>query len=457
MSNSFEGQSPDLGRGPNIYTVSRLNSEVRWLLEDHFPQLWVEGEISNLARPRSGHIYFTLKDAGAQVRCAMFRMRNRQLDFAPDNGAHVLLRGRVSLYRERGDFQLIGDYIELAGAGALRRQFEQRRAKLDAEGLFRAEHKQRLPHYPNQVGIITSPSGAAVHDVIKVLQRRFPALGIIIYPTRVQGEGAADEIARTLRLADQRAECDVLLLVRGGGSLEDLWAFNEEVTARAIFACTTPVVAGVGHQTDVTIADFVADVAAPTPSAAAELVSPNRTELDEQLRRMHARLARRARSTLTTATRELQLTYRRLRHPRQHLEQLAQRTDDRLDRLARALENIFPHHHLRLAELDARLGRVGPASAISNYQSHCRALRVTLVTQLQRRLTDRLTALAGLDRALHTVSPQRTLERGYAVVTRADESREILRDAHAAAPGTRVQARLAQGALICAVEEVQER
>jgi len=299
----------------DVYTVARLTAEVRWVLEDSYPDLWLEGEISNLARPRSGHLYFTLKDDEAQIRAAMFRNHNRRLDFAAENGTKVLVHERVSLYRERGDFQIIVDHMERSGAGALRERFERLRRKLAEEGLFDTESKRPLPIFPRRVGVVTSPTGAAIHDVLTVLGRRFPGLPVVIYPTRVQGEGAAAEIAATLDLACQRRECDVLLLVRGGGSIEDLWAFNEEITARAIHRATLPLVAGVGHESDFTIADLVADVRAPTPSAAAELVSPDRTELGQALTRARERLTARIRALNEVRVRILEATARRLRHP----------------------------------------------------------------------------------------------------------------------------------------------
>ncbi|MCH9670542.1 MAG: exodeoxyribonuclease VII large subunit, partial [Gammaproteobacteria bacterium] len=300
----------------DVYTVTRLNTEARAVLEATFPAIWIEGELSNFAHPRSGHMYFSLKDEQAQVRCAMFRQNNRQLDFKPQDGSQVLARGRVGLYRDRGDFQLVIEYMELAGDGALRRAFEALKQRLSAEGLFADERKQALPSLPSRVGVVTSATGAALRDVLNVLARRFPGLPVVIYPTLVQGEAASRAIATAIETADQRGECDVLLLVRGGGSLEDLWAFNEETTARAIAQCTIPIVAGVGHETDFTIADLVADHRAPTPSAAAELISPDQYELHERLDALDARLLSWIRGRLRTGNRDLELTAKRLQHPR---------------------------------------------------------------------------------------------------------------------------------------------
>lgn len=261
--------------GRAVYTVSRLNQEVRLLLENVYPLIWVEGEISNLSRPSSGHYYFSLKDQEAQVRCAMFRNTAIRLRFQPKDGMQVLVRARVGLYPARGEFQLIIEHMEDAGDGRLRRAFEELKHKLQREGLFDAARKRPLPVPPRRLGIVTSPTGAAIHDVLTVLRRRFPLLPVLIYPVQVQGEGAAEQIAAAIRLANERKEVDLLLVTRGGGSLEDLWAFNEEVVARAIYASEIPVVSAVGHEVDVTIADLVADQRAPTPSAAAEMISPD--------------------------------------------------------------------------------------------------------------------------------------------------------------------------------------
>ena len=262
----------------DIYTVSDLNARARVILEECFKTIWVSGEISNLAKPNSGHLYFSLKDERAQVRCAFFRNSQRGLRFTPENGQHVLVQAQVSFYAARGDFQLIVSQMEMAGAGALQVAFEQLKQRLHKEGLFSQAHKKKLPLFPKCLGIITSPTGAAIRDILKVLQRRFSSIPIIIYPTLVQGDKAADQISMAIQRATQRKECDVLILARGGGSLEDLWPFNEEKVARAMFHCPIPIVTGIGHEIDVTIADFVADQRASTPSAAAEMVSPNQQE-----------------------------------------------------------------------------------------------------------------------------------------------------------------------------------
>ena len=276
----------------NVYSVSALNREVRLLIERGLGVIWVEGELSNLAQPSSGHWYFSLKDRDAQLRCAMFRQRNSSVGFTPRAGQQVLVRGRVSLYEPRGDYQFIAEHMEEAGVGALKREFERLKAKLAAEGLFAPELKRSLPRIPKRIGVVTSPTGAAIRDILHILARRFPPASVLIYPSPVQGEAAVPALIESLRLAGERRECDVLIVARGGGSLEDLWAFNDERLARAIRACPIPVVSGIGHEVDFTIADFVADVRAPTPSGAAELVVPDRKEWLDALARTARRCSR---------------------------------------------------------------------------------------------------------------------------------------------------------------------
>jgi len=391
----------------DIYTVSRLNQDVRALLESEFPALWVEGEVSNLSRPSSGHLYFSLKDARAQIRCALFQNRAFLFRDCPRNGQHVLVRGRVSLYEPRGDFQIIVEYVEEAGAGALRRAYDELRLKLEREGLFAPERKQPLPRFPRRIGVITSPTGAALRDVLTTLRRRCPGVPVLLYPVPVQGDGAAERIAQTIRLAAERRDCDVLLLARGGGSLEDLQAFNAESVARAIFACAIPLVTGIGHETDVTIADFAADVRAATPTAAAELASPDQMAGLRQVRLLDERLNR-------------------------AMQRQLQRQRQRLDGLIRRFARQQPDRRLqdraqRLDELDQRLRQV------------MRLRLQTAARQLQN----------GSSR-LHALSPLATLDRGYAIVRRAPGG-EILRRADAACVGELVEALLSQGRLYCRI------
>ena len=444
--------NPALRPDRDIYTVSRLNREVRVLLERGFGSLWLEAEISNFARPSSGHWYFSLKDAGAQVRCAMFRQRNMLCKFTAKDGQKVLVRARIGLYEPRGEYQLLIDHMEDAGRGALQRQFEELRAKLHAEGLFAVERKRPLPGLPTRIGIITSPTGAAVRDILLVLARRFPAIGVLIYPVLVQGVSAASEIIAALKLAGQRAEVDVLILARGGGSLEDLWSFNDEGLARAIVASPIPVITGIGHEVDFTIADFAADVRAPTPSAAAELVVPDADEWFGACVNLEARLARCMRRQIDETRERLRwLTGRAaLVSPRAKLTQQAQRLDELEAALTRALRHQLRTSSERLRWLMGRSTQASPATRLTQQA----ARHASLLTRLRaagprqvRRATDRLLPLV---RTLNAVSPLATLERGYAIVSIADGP--IVRNAADAAPGTLIDVRLQSGRLRAKVE-----
>jgi exodeoxyribonuclease VII large subunit len=412
----------------NVYTVTRLNREVRMLLERGLAVIWLEAELSNFTQPASGHWYFTLKDQDAQIRGAMFRQRNMNLGFSPKSGQLVLVRGRVSLYEPRGDYQMIVEHMEEAGIGALKREFERLKARLAAEGLFAQQLKRPLPAFPRRIGLITSPSGAAVRDVLHILKRRYPPAQVLIYPTPVQGAAAVPALIRALQLASARADCDVIILARGGGSLEDLWAFNDEGVARAIRASTIPVVSGVGHEIDFTIADFVADVRAPTPSGAAELVVPDRQELLSALRRVGERLVQSGRRELRAAAQQLANLGHRLQrtHPQQRLQHSAQRLDELEQRLRKGL-------HARLQEYNIRLG------------ARTEELRIRLRHALQRRVQASTHRLHLAQHKLDAVSPLATLARGFAVVTRADGS--VITDAGTIRVGEEIRARVHRGAV----------
>lgn len=444
----------DLSR--DIWSVSRLTREVRAVLEGSFPLLWVEGEISNLSQPASGHIYFSLKDQAAQVRCAMFRQKRLLLGFRPINGQRVLARARVSLYEGRGDFQLVVEHLEPAGEGALRLEFERLKRQLAAEGLFDPARKRPLPAFPRQVGLITSPSGAAVRDLISVFGRRFPALPLVIYPTKVQGEGAAAELGEMLALANQRAECDVLILARGGGSLEDLMAFNDEALARAIRTSTIPVVTGIGHEIDFTIADLAADQRGATPSAAAELVCPSVPHLVHRLEGLRQRLGQAQTQHLAGLRRRWQAAERHLRllHPLAELERRQQRTDDLERRLREALLRRLQALERRRHQAWSRLLQGSPAQGLSGWR-----LRLTALEGRLRRAPSRLVALrreqlAGLAHALDALSPLGTLARGYAILRRQPGG-EVIRDLEQVEVGDLVEARLAQGTLTARIEGIQ--
>jgi exodeoxyribonuclease VII large subunit len=444
MSDRRAGAQDETPR--NVYTVSELNTEARALLEESFPNIWVEGEISNLARPRSGHIYFSLKDDRCQLRCAMFRMHNRRIDFIPEDGLQVLANGRISLYPERGDYQLIVQFLEEAGAGALRRAFEALKQRLAAEGMFDEAIKRPIPSLPRQIGIVTSPTGAALRDILSILARRFPAIPVLIYPVPVQGAEAAPAIVRMLDTASERAECDVLILARGGGSLEDLWAFNEESVARAIRRSKVPVVTGVGHEVDVTIADFAADRRAATPSAAAELVSPAVGEWRRQLDAQVRRLARHTRRRINDERKSLAALTRRLVHPRRRLFDLSQGLDALLARLARAARQANAARRTRFSAADARLRQRDPSQVLERHRDAVRQFTQRLHHASGRNLLARRSQLAGLMRAMEAVSPGRTLDRGYAIVTRADDGK-LVRGSHQVALGDAIDTRLANGGL----------
>ena len=454
MSNPFSTDP-----SPATLTVTQLNRQVRSLLESHFDFLWVEGEVSNFVAPSSGHWYFSLKDSGAQVRCAMFRNRNQRMKFTPDNGDHIRLRCRVSLYEGRGEFQLIVEHLEHAGAGALQAAFEKLKAKLLAEGLFDADRKQPLPGSVSSLGVITSPTGAAIHDILTVLQRRAPWIAVSVLPVAVQGEGAAAEIAAAIGRANRwqregKIDLDALIVGRGGGSLEDLWAFNEEADARANAASDLPVVSAVGHEVDFSIADLVADHRAPTPSAAAELLSPDRRELQQRLQAIEANLVRLIRRKLSTAATELAHLQKRLKHPGHRLREQAQRLDDLEQRLIRAQHNLLQRRRSQLALLESRLQARSPLPRLQQLQRDTERLRQRLEAAINQQLERNRQRLAHLAQMLDSLSPLATLQRGYAIVT--DSQGRVVTDASAVAPGDEVEARLARGRLGLTVKDVKE-
>jgi len=423
------------------------------LLERGFGSLWLEAEISNLAKPSSGHWYFSLKDATAQVRCCMFRQRNMLCTFAARDGQKVLVRARIGLYEPRGEYQLVIDHMEDSGLGALKRQFEELSAKLASEGLFAAERKRALPMIPKRIGIITSPSGAAIRDILHVLARRFAAVPVLIYPVAVQGAAAAAEITAAVRLAGRRAECDVLILARGGGSLEDLWAFNDEALARAIVASPIPIVSGIGHEIDFTIADFAADVRAPTPSAAAEIAVPDGAEYLASLGRLARRLQRGLLRRVEAQRERLRWLMGRAARvsPTAKLSQQTQRLDDLEQRMCRALRQILADRRSLLGDRRSRLWQSSPAARVRSTAARHAALYARLRTAALASLHLARARLSPLVRTLNAVSPLATLDRGYAIVSR--ENGGILRNAADAPPGMIVEARLAVGKIRAKVEE----
>ncbi len=434
--------------GEPVFTVSQLNREARLLLEQAFPALWVTGEISNLARPASGHLYFSLKDEQAQVRCALFRGAARGLRFRPDNGQQVLVRARIGLYEARGEYQLVVEHMEPAGDGLLLRRLEELKKRLAAEGLFDPARKRDLPLLPRRIGVVTSPSGAALRDVLKILRRRFPAIPVVIYPTQVQGTAAKAEISAALAAAGARAECDVLILARGGGSLEDLWCFNEESVARAIAACPIPVVSGVGHETDFTLADLAADLRAPTPSGAAELVVPDRREWLERTRVLQRRIQLGMGRGLERLAQRADGVTRRLArvHPGVVLRQHAQRLETLGGRLARGAHQAVALRRLRARHATMRLRAAAPAALLARRRERLERQRLRLAAAVRLCLAAGGNRLAVAAASLQALSPLRTLERGYAIVSDAVTG-AVIRSASDVEPGAVLHARLGQGSI----------
>nr|WP_282452725.1 exodeoxyribonuclease VII large subunit [Lysobacter sp. CAU 1642] len=427
-------------------TPSQLNALARSLLEDSFGLVEVEGELSNLARPASGHLYFSLKDRNAQVRCALFRPKSQWLRFKPADGDRVLARGKLSLYEPRGDYQLIVEHLEPAGEGALRAAFEALKAKLQAEGLFSTERKRPIPDRVARLGVLTSPSGAAVHDVLSVLRRRFPLVEVELLPVPVQGTEAPGQIARMVARADASGRYDVLLLTRGGGSLEDLAAFNDEGLARAIAACRTPTVSAVGHEIDVSIADFVADLRCPTPSAAAEALVPDRSVLAQRLQRAEQRLQ--AAGARLMRERAQQLDRLALRLEAQRPLRRLQRHGELLARTGERLHSVIELHlgqrRQRLAQLAGRLRGSHPGRALAANRQRLESLRRALQGSVAAQARTRALQLAQLGRTLEAVSPLQTLQRGYSVLRKDGKP---VRAASQVQPGDRLEAQLAEGKL----------
>ncbi|AMG29992.1 exodeoxyribonuclease VII large subunit [Grimontia hollisae] len=411
----------------NIYTVSRLNAEVRLLLENEMGIVWLVGEISNLTMATSGHWYFTLKDRQAQVKCAMFKGNNRRVTFRPANGNQVLVRARLSLYEPRGDYQIIVESMQPEGDGLLQQQFEKLKMQLAAEGLFAASLKKPLPEQPRRVGVVTSSTGAALHDILHVLKRRDPSLPVVIYPTQVQGKDAAIQIAQAIGRANSRNECDVLIVGRGGGSLEDLWCFNEEIVARTIAASTIPIVSAVGHEIDVTIADFVADVRAPTPSAAAELVSRDTSVRVQQLSQRTDRLAHAFSRHLSRSQEQLTRLQHRLalQHPKARIQHQAQQLDELKRRLHQSMRYRLQTDAQRLDRALEKLERYSPANQIPGQKALLGYMEQRLIDAMRRQLRQHQHALALKMETLDAVSPLATLARGYSITR--NERGEVIR------------------------------
>ena len=441
-----------------ILSVSDLNRRARSLLESEFRQVWVEGEISNLVKAGSGHWYFTLKDSSAQVRCAMFSNRNRSLRIQVQNGMHVIVRAKASLYEGRGDYQLIAENLIDAGEGLLQRQYEALKAKLEAEGLFDEQFKQPLPILPSHIGVVTSPTGAAIRDILTVLARRFPGIPVSVIPALVQGKEAAAQIVAGIQLANRSTDLehpiDVLIVGRGGGSLEDLWPFNEEIVARAIFTSKIPIVSAVGHEIDFTIADFVADVRAATPSAAAELLSPDRQQWQLALEKSQRVLISSLKRHMSNAYQQLNSLSKRLRHPGHQLQEQAQRLDDIEIRLKTAINHRLKLQRSQLATQAAELNKYHPSHQITQLSMTNKQLARRLQSAMQHQLFDARQRLKSNSLALHTLSPLQTLSRGYAIIK--DQQQRIVRRSNDVKPGDSITAQLGQGRLICAIEAIED-
>jgi len=435
-----------------IFTPSQLNTLARDLLEGSFPMIWVEAELGNVTKPASGHLYFTLKDARAQVRCAMFKPKSTWLKFIPREGLRVLARGRVTLYEARGEYQMVLDHMEEAGEGALRRAFEALRARLAEEGLFDEARKRALPAFPRRLAVITSPSGAVIRDILSVLGRRFPLVEVELLPTQVQGGSAAAQIAALLRRAGNSGRYDAIVIARGGGSLEDLWPFNDEALVRAVAASPVPVVSAVGHETDFTLADFAADVRAPTPSVAAELLVPSRQDLLGQLRAQQRRLDHHAQRQFQQRAQRLDRALLRLnaQRPQARLEQLTRRQAEARRRLDAAWQARLQRAQGRLRHAAAVLRAHDPQRRLAGLRERLLALQPRPQAAMVRALQRDALRLRALARSLEAVSPLATVSRGYALVT--DANGAVVRSTAQVSSGDLVQARVADGTLSLKVQ-----
>ncbi|MBW1981558.1 MAG: exodeoxyribonuclease VII large subunit [Deltaproteobacteria bacterium] len=445
--NSLQLQSTD---GRRIYSVSDLTREIRGLLEDHFPFIWVEGEISNFRVPVSGHFYFVLKDAHSQVRAVMFRSQQRGLRFQPEDGMQVICQARVSVYEPRGEYQLLVEAMEPRGVGALQLAYEQLKKRLAAEGLFAEEHKKGLPFLPQRIGVVTSATGAAIRDIIQVVRRRYSNLEIYLYPVRVQGEGSAEEIVEGIAAFNKDFPVDVIIVGRGGGSWEDLWSFNEEKVVRAIYQSTVPIISAVGHEIDTTLADLAADVRAPTPSAAAEMVSQQKEALKQHLETLKQRLQSRFRQSVHLWKERLESRQQRLRHPRTMLVDMRMRLDDNGQRLEAALRRLMVDRQQLVSREAARLVHASPASMISALTMTMRQLEKNLQLFSRQAVASKRQALERSLSRLETLSPLAILARGYSITTTWPAG-EIVRSARDVQTDDLVQVRLHEGALRCKV------
>jgi exodeoxyribonuclease VII large subunit len=438
-----------VAEGPRVYSVSELTREIKGVLEGRFPSVWVQGEVSNVSPSSAGHVYFTLKDEGATLDAVLFRTEARRLKFQVKNGMSLVARGHLDVYEPRGQYKLICDSVEVQGAGALQIAFEQLKEKLQKEGLFSQDRKRRLPFLPRRIAVVTSPSGAAVHDFLRVLHRRFPNLPVLIVPVRVQGEGAAQEIARGIVRAAKQPRVDVVVVARGGGSLEDLWAFNEEVVARALFACPVPTVSAVGHEVDVTIADWCADLRAPTPTAAAEMLAREKTELVADLAQRRARLQRALRAQVDRKKAAMDKLRARVADPRRLVSDKQLRLDRLRQRLEDRLKADLSARQSKLRKLKERLQAQHPREKLHRLHREVARLEEKLSALVRRALTSRRQRYEGTKGRLEALDPLKVLARGYSVTF--DERGHVVQSAAQVVAGERLRVRLHQGELDASV------
>ena len=435
------------------FTVSEINRRVKNLLEVHLPLVWVEGEISNLSKPSSGHWYFTLKDEAAQVRCAMFKGRNSRLRFTPANGDRVKMRARVSLYEGRGEFQLIAEHMEEAGFGLLQKRFEELKQKLYEQGLFDEAFKKPLPRYPKHIAVVTSPTGAAIQDIVSVLKRRYPNLLVSIIASPVQGEDAPQKLIEAVELANRLNKFDLILLSRGGGSIEDLWAFNNEQLAKTIFSSELPVVSAVGHEIDFTIADFVADLRAPTPSAAAEIICPDKQELVNQLQNFNEKLNKGISRYLQQQQEKVLSTRKQLKHPLDAIYQRMQKLDQLEDRFKKEITNQMQVRSALLGNLTHRINQSNPTSRIVNHKNYVGQLHTRMINSIQSVLHLKNTQLKHQAHTLDAVSPLATMTRGYAIVS--DANNKVVQSVKDVQQEDQINVRVADGSFNATINNIQ--
>jgi len=435
-----------------IYNISKLNNEIKNLLEGSFGRVWVDAEISNFVAPSSGHWYFTLKDARSQIKCAMFKGKNRSVTFHPKNGQQIMVRANISVYEPRGDYQLLVDMMDVSGDGLLQQQFEQLKCQLAGQGLFSTEHKKPLPQYIKRIGIITSPTGAAIQDILSVLKRRNPLVEVVIYPCQVQGQYAAQEIVTALQVANQRNEVDLLVLTRGGGSLEDLWCFNDEQLAHEIFSSTLPIISAVGHEIDVTMSDFVADYRAPTPSAAAEVAVASTQEQGARLVHLSQRLLGFIQSDIHSGSQRFQGLYTRLvaQDPKFKLAQQAQYLDELTARLQHATSRQLVKAQQRITTLIQRLYQQSPQHTISSQRQRLIQLKIRLDQAMTQLTNNKETRLHSILRELNNVSPLATLARGYSITL--DEQGEVIESAEQVTIGDMITSQLYHSKIVSVVK-----